>query len=196
MDSDRHHGRIELSVPARADVVQLARMTATFVASQADLAFEDVADLRLAVDELCAAVLTREGAAGLDRAPGSALRISFGWDRESVEVSCDLSAGRFASASAAIPVPRFHGLNGSSPNGGSARSGDASSNGSSATNGGSELNGSSTVNGASGSDSGGLGRDGDVWFAMSRQILSTLVDDYHIAPRRGWLRMRRIGTLC
>jgi hypothetical protein len=89
MGNGRDHGHIELSVPGRADVLQLVRMVATFVATQADLAFEDVADLRLATDELCASVLFGAATDGGTEPP--ALRIRYGWDRESVEVSCMLS---------------------------------------------------------------------------------------------------------
>ena len=45
--------RIELSVPARAEWLFLARTTGAAVASQWDFTYEEIADLRLAIDELC-----------------------------------------------------------------------------------------------------------------------------------------------
>jgi serine/threonine-protein kinase RsbW len=44
---------IELSIPVRADLVVLARLTAATVASRAGFGVEDIEDLRLAVEELC-----------------------------------------------------------------------------------------------------------------------------------------------
>ena len=70
MGNGRDHGHIELSLPARADVLQLVRIVATFVATQADLAFEDVADLRLATCYLRAlAVLKIEEEAEVETDP-------------------------------------------------------------------------------------------------------------------------------
>ena len=44
---------VELSIPVRADLVVLARLTAATVASRAGFGVEDIEDLRLAVEELC-----------------------------------------------------------------------------------------------------------------------------------------------
>jgi serine/threonine-protein kinase RsbW len=44
---------VELSIPAHADLVVLARLTAATVASRAGFGVEDIEDLRLAVEELC-----------------------------------------------------------------------------------------------------------------------------------------------
>src|SRR5580700_2611302 len=69
--------RVELSLPADAHMLFLARMTAAAVATRADLDFEQVEDLRLAIDELCVALL------------GSGVRtgqitLLFQWDAEGV----------------------------------------------------------------------------------------------------------------
>jgi hypothetical protein len=88
-------GHIELSLPARPDVLRLVRMAATFVATQADLPFEDIADLRLAIDELCSSVVA--SAATDARLDGSTLLVRYLWDHESVEVSCRLSTSNQAS---------------------------------------------------------------------------------------------------
>ncbi len=44
---------VELSIPVRADLVVLARLTAATVGSRAGFDVEEIEDLRLAVDELC-----------------------------------------------------------------------------------------------------------------------------------------------
>ena len=49
--------RVELSLPADAQMLFLARMTAAAVATRAELNYEQVEDLRLAIDELCIALL-------------------------------------------------------------------------------------------------------------------------------------------
>ena len=49
--------RVELSLPADAHMLLLARMTAAAVATRAELSYEQVEDLRLAIDELCISLL-------------------------------------------------------------------------------------------------------------------------------------------
>jgi hypothetical protein len=49
--------RVEMWLPADAKMLFLARMTAAAVATRVDLNFEQVEDLRLAVDELCIGLL-------------------------------------------------------------------------------------------------------------------------------------------
>jgi hypothetical protein len=53
---------IQLTIPASPEFLRLARLTAADVGSRAGLTFEEIDDLRIAVDELCFAVV--EGAAG------------------------------------------------------------------------------------------------------------------------------------
>ncbi|HEY7915792.1 MAG TPA: ATP-binding protein [Acidimicrobiales bacterium] len=72
--------RIELSLPASAELLVLARLTAATVASRAGFDVEEVEDLRLAVDELCISMV-EEGA-------GGRLRIEFVRDAGLIEVSC------------------------------------------------------------------------------------------------------------
>jgi serine/threonine-protein kinase RsbW len=71
---------VELSIPVRADLVVLARLTAATVASRAGFDVEEIEDLRLAVDELCVSLVDEGGAGRL------ALRFVRG-DQE-IEVSC------------------------------------------------------------------------------------------------------------
>jgi serine/threonine-protein kinase RsbW len=77
---------IDLSLPAGADLLVLARLTAATIASRAGFDVEEIEDLRLAVDELCVSLL-QEGADGR-------LNLAFTRDENLVEVSCI-----FASAS-------------------------------------------------------------------------------------------------
>lgn len=44
---------VDLSIPVKADLVVLARLTAATVAARAGFGVEDIEDLRLAVEELC-----------------------------------------------------------------------------------------------------------------------------------------------
>jgi hypothetical protein len=65
--------RVEIWLPADAKMLFLARMTAAAVATRADLDFEQIEDLRLAVDELCIGLLSAGFAAGQ-------LALLFQWD--------------------------------------------------------------------------------------------------------------------
>jgi hypothetical protein len=81
---------IELSIPARADLLHLVRLTAGVVAARLDLDLDDVEDLRLGVEELCLSLVGSEG-----HAPGR-LALRYGWDHEEIEITCtliDVNAG-------------------------------------------------------------------------------------------------------
>lgn len=71
---------VELSIPVTADLVVLARLTASTVAVRSNFDVEEVEDLRLAVDELCISMVH-------DQTDGR-LRLRFTWDDDEVEVSC------------------------------------------------------------------------------------------------------------
>jgi serine/threonine-protein kinase RsbW len=79
---------IELSIPAQPGLLNLVRMTAGVVAARADLALDDVEDLRLAVDELCLPFMDQTGR----------LRLRYGWDDETIEISCTALGGATASS--------------------------------------------------------------------------------------------------
>jgi serine/threonine-protein kinase RsbW len=76
---------VELSIPVRADLVVLARLTAATVASRASFDVEEIEDLRLAVDELCVSLVS-EGSEGR-------LALRFVRGDEDIEVSCTYLAG-------------------------------------------------------------------------------------------------------
>ena len=74
---------VELSVPARPELLSLARLTVAAVASRADFAYEEIEDLRLAIDELCSPLVGHNGRKGH-------LRLRYRWDEMSIEVSCQV----------------------------------------------------------------------------------------------------------
>jgi len=53
---------IKLSVPARADYVHVLRSVVASVAAKLDFSYDDIEDLRLAVDEACAYLLALQDA--------------------------------------------------------------------------------------------------------------------------------------
>ncbi len=71
---------VDLTIPASADLVALARHTASTIAARANFDVEEVEDLRLAVDELCVSLVH-------DNDDGS-LALRFVRDDDTVEVSC------------------------------------------------------------------------------------------------------------
>lgn len=71
---------VELSLPVRADLIGLARFAAATIASRADFDIEEIEDLRLAVDELCVAIL--------DGATDGRLELRFVREGDEVEVGC------------------------------------------------------------------------------------------------------------
>ncbi len=89
MSEDGVVDKVKLVIPARANLVLLARLTAATIGSRADFDVEEIEDLRLAVDELCVSVI--EG--GRD----GRLELEFVRDGDRVEVSCEFhrdAAGR------------------------------------------------------------------------------------------------------
>ncbi|MGH9101915.1 MAG: hypothetical protein ACRDYD_02875, partial [Acidimicrobiales bacterium] len=85
-ESDLQAEDVHLSLPARSEYVRLARVTASGLASRLGFSWDEVEDLRLAVDELCFALM------GADPAPGL-LELRYRMSGASLEVE-----GRFASA--------------------------------------------------------------------------------------------------
>jgi serine/threonine-protein kinase RsbW len=71
--------RVELSLPARPELLFLLRMTAAAVASRADFGYDQIEDLRLAIDELA---LTICG----DEASNGRLQLLFKWTEDAIEV--------------------------------------------------------------------------------------------------------------
>src|SRR5947209_9849614 len=55
---------VRLAVPATPEFLRLARVTAAGLASRLGFTFDDVDDLRLAIDELCFALIGSKGRTG------------------------------------------------------------------------------------------------------------------------------------
>jgi serine/threonine-protein kinase RsbW len=55
---------VRLHVPATPEYLRLARVTATGLASRLGFSFDEVEDLRLAIDELCFTLIGSKGRAG------------------------------------------------------------------------------------------------------------------------------------
>jgi len=70
---------VKLSFPLRPDLVYLGRMTAAAEATRAGFGFDQVEDLRLAIDELCITI------AGEDDSDGR-LDLVFEWTPDSIKV--------------------------------------------------------------------------------------------------------------
>lgn len=75
---------VELSLPAAAEYLYLARLHAGAIGARAGMAVDDVEDLRLAVDELCQSLLRP---AGVD---GARLHLEARWDEERLDIRCRL----------------------------------------------------------------------------------------------------------
>ena len=71
--------RVELSLPARPELLFLVRMTAAAVASRADFGYDQIEDLRLAIDELALTICA-------DQAGDGRLQLLFKWTEDAVEV--------------------------------------------------------------------------------------------------------------
>jgi hypothetical protein len=83
--TDEEPERVSLSMPADPELVGLARMAASMVGSRVDLSYEEVDDLRLAIDELV--VLCGAGAG----AAHSRLTLEFCTDAEGIRIDCSVS---------------------------------------------------------------------------------------------------------
>lgn len=71
--------RVELTLPARPELLFLVRMTAAAVASRADFGYDQIEDLRLAIDELALTICGDEEHDGR-------LQLLFKWTDDTIEV--------------------------------------------------------------------------------------------------------------
>ncbi|MHB8244098.1 MAG: ATP-binding protein [Acidimicrobiales bacterium] len=78
MSSSSDSDRVELSIPASVEWLALARTTGAAIASRWSFSYDEIADLRLAIDELCLTLVEGIPAARLDiiyAIDGHALRV-------------------------------------------------------------------------------------------------------------------------
>jgi hypothetical protein len=78
--------RVELSVPARAEFLSLARLHVAAVASMVEMTIDELEDLNLAVEELCLTLLSE------DTAPEARLRLEATFGDDLVEVTARIDA--------------------------------------------------------------------------------------------------------
>ena len=74
---------VKLEIPASAEYLRLARLAAADIGARAGFSYEDIDDLRIAVDELCYAIGAADGSARLELS----YRVSPG--NVTVEGQCD-----------------------------------------------------------------------------------------------------------
>ncbi|MDA8267601.1 MAG: ATP-binding protein [Actinomycetota bacterium] len=86
---------VELAIPAKAELLSLARMTVAAIAARANFDFEEIEDLRLAIDELCSRLLHQTGSE-----PAGTLRLRYHWSTEELEVTCRLDGAERAQVDA------------------------------------------------------------------------------------------------
>lgn len=93
-------GMVDVSIPAHASAMVLARLQVSGVGRLLGFDIDELADLRLAVEELCLDALSRSR-------PEDRLRIEVAWDDESVKVSCAVER-RDASGHPGEPRSEIH----------------------------------------------------------------------------------------
>jgi hypothetical protein len=84
---------VRLAVPASPEFLRLARLTAAGVASRMGFTYDEVEDLRIAIDELCLTVVGATARAG-------SLELRYTFDAEGLVVE---GAGRFDDAPVTAP---------------------------------------------------------------------------------------------
>jgi len=98
---------IHLDVPAQPKHIRLVRLLAAGLASQLDFSYDEVEDLRIAVDELCFLLVGPDGHAGR-------IEVAFTLGEDSVEVvgsadadGHDVSVGEFSQRILAAVTDRY-----------------------------------------------------------------------------------------
>ncbi|MGP0030183.1 MAG: ATP-binding protein [Acidimicrobiales bacterium] len=84
LDTLNEGDRVQLTFPARGDLVVLARLVSSAISARSGFDIEELEDLRLAVGELC--LLALHGSDG----PRGELRVDFVCTRAALEISCTL----------------------------------------------------------------------------------------------------------
>jgi hypothetical protein len=84
---------VRLVVPATPEFLRLARVTATGLASRLGFSYDDVEDLRLAIDELCFALIGSKGREG-------SVTLRYAMPEGALEIE---GSGRFAGVASGVP---------------------------------------------------------------------------------------------
>ena len=84
-DALRVGDRVELTFPARGDLVVLARLVTSAISARAGFDIEELEDLRLAVGELCLLTLQESDAEHGD------VRLEFTVFEDAIDISCTLA---------------------------------------------------------------------------------------------------------
>lgn len=87
-DQEAFIDHVELELPAKPELLFLARMTAAAVASRAEFGYDQIDDLRLALDEVCLTLLS--GSPG----SGARVRLSLKWSESLIEVLATLESAK------------------------------------------------------------------------------------------------------
>ena len=85
---------VRIEIPARGEYLAVLRAAATGLAAGLEFTFEDIDDLRIAVDEACAQLLARHG--GADR-----LRVTYVVDASALRVEVAVEGDRLGG-----PLPK------------------------------------------------------------------------------------------
>jgi hypothetical protein len=97
------HHEIVLTIPAQPEFLRLARLAAADAGSRCGLAYEEVDDLRIAVDELCHAIMGGAEASPTTEARTLEIRFALLGDGVAIEATCTNDATpRLNELSAAI----------------------------------------------------------------------------------------------
>ncbi len=95
--------KVVLSIPAQPEFLRIARLAAADVGSRCGLTYEEVDDLRIAVDELCHAVMVGSEVSDPMRAGTLEIHFSLLADGVAIEATCTNEATpRLNELSAAI----------------------------------------------------------------------------------------------
>ena len=166
---------IALVVPARPDMIRIVRMAAGVIAARAELPYEDLDDLCLAIDELVALVMSAAPRARIDDDGGAQghscdadarLWVRFSWEPGDITVHCARTVGGRLPAMARGDV---------------------------------EACLASTTSGEVHWPPADIDTSVDAAEPLARLILDALVDDYGLGDEdghpTGWLHKRRAGVV-
>jgi serine/threonine-protein kinase RsbW len=81
---------VALRIPARPEYLRLARLAAADVGARSGFSYDDIDDLKIAVDELCFAVMGDPDNGSAGATPALSIRFTTLDDAVEIEGSCDV----------------------------------------------------------------------------------------------------------